>query len=141
MFLLAGFTGILCVIFCAIIFTFALQYSRRRVFKLFWLTHNLWVVYFILMVLHGSGRLVQPPFFYYFVLGPLIWYTLDKLVSISRNKAEITVTDAQLLPSGKPILCSECLSFCVNSLKVLFNDYFNVSVYVRDSRPQLSNRE
>lgn len=101
---ITGFTGILCVIVCAIIFTFALQYSRRKVFKLFWLTHNLWVVYFILMILHGSGRLVQPPFFYYFVLGPLIWYTLDKLVSIARNKAEITVTDAQLLPSDVTML-------------------------------------
>ncbi|PIK44178.1 dual oxidase 1 precursor [Apostichopus japonicus] len=101
---ITGFTGILLVIFCAVIYTFALQYSRRRVFKLFWLTHNLWVVYFILMFLHGSGNLVQPPFLWFFALGPLIWYTLDKLVSIARNKAEITVTDAQLLPSGVTML-------------------------------------
>ena len=59
----------------------------------------------LLMVLHGAGRLVQPPFFHYFFLGPFILFTLDKLVSISRKKVEIAVVSAELLPSGE-LLCS-----------------------------------
>ena len=96
----SGFTGILLVMVCTVIYTFAFQYARRRVFNLFWFTHNMWIIYFILMFLHGSGRLVQPPFTHYFALGPIILFTLDKLVSISRKKAEIAVTRAELLPSG-----------------------------------------
>lgn len=101
---ITGFTGILCVMVCAVIYTFAFQYARRRVFNLFWFTHNLWIVYFILMFLHGSGRLVQPPFMHYFSLGPIILFTLDKLVSVSRKKAEIAVTRAELLPSDVTML-------------------------------------
>ena len=45
--------------------------------------------------------MVQPPFFHYFFLGPVILFTLDKIVSISRKKVEISVIKAELLPSGK----------------------------------------
>ncbi|XP_071487821.1 dual oxidase 2-like [Diadema antillarum] len=101
---ITGFTGILCVMVCAVMYTFAFSYARRRVFNLFWFTHNLWVIYFILMFLHGSGRLVQPPFMHYFSLGPLVLFTLDKLVSISRKKAEIAVVRAENLPSDVTML-------------------------------------
>ena len=99
-----GFTGILLVMVAAVMYTFALQYARRKVFNLFWATHNLYIFLFILTVFHGSGNLVQPPFFYYFFLGPVIMFTLDKLVSVSRKKAEITVVKAELLPSCKEIM-------------------------------------
>jgi len=56
------------------------------------------------MIMHGSGNLVQPPFFYYFFLPPVILFTLDKLVSVSRKKAEITVVKAELLPSNVTML-------------------------------------
>ncbi len=101
---ITGFTGVLLVMVCAIMYTFALQYARRKVFNLFWLTHNLYILLFILMIFHGSGNLVQPPFFYYFFLGPVILFTLDKLVSVSRKKAEITVVKAELLPSNVTML-------------------------------------
>ena len=98
---ITGFTGVLLVLVCALMYTFAIQYARRKVFNLFWFTHNLYVIYYALMIFHGSGRLVQPPFMWYFFLGPAILFTLDKLVSISRKKAEISVLKAELLPSGK----------------------------------------
>ena len=88
------------VLVCAVMYTFAIQYARRKVFNLFWFTHNMYIIYYTLMIFHGSGRLVQPPFLWFFLLGPAILFTLDKLVSISRKKAEITVVKAELLPSG-----------------------------------------
>eukprot|EP00057_Strongylocentrotus_purpuratus_P011839 XP_011666313.1 PREDICTED: dual oxidase 2 [Strongylocentrotus purpuratus] len=94
-----GVTAMALVIVCTIIFVFASQYSRRRVFRLFWMTHQLYVVYFILMTLHGSARLIQPVSFYYFCLGPVILFTLDKIVSIGRRKVEIPVLQANILPS------------------------------------------
>ena len=53
------------------------------------------------MVLHGSGNLVQRPFFHLFFLGPGILFALDKLVSMARKKANIAVMKAELLPSGE----------------------------------------
>lgn len=85
----------------AVMYIFATQYSRRHVFNSFWLTHQLYVILYLLMVLHGSGNLVQRPFFHYFFLGPGILFALDKLVSMSRKKANIAVIKAELLPSGR----------------------------------------
>ncbi|XP_078655544.1 dual oxidase 2-like isoform X2 [Branchiostoma floridae x Branchiostoma belcheri] len=99
-----GMTGILLVLVIAVMYVFATQYARRYVFKAFWFTHNLYPIMYILTVLHGSGNLVQEPFFYYFFLGPCILFTLDKLVSISRKKVEIPVVKVEHLPSNVTML-------------------------------------
>ncbi|KAK2144834.1 hypothetical protein LSH36_726g01008 [Paralvinella palmiformis] len=50
---LVGFTGILlCVIVC-IIYTFANQLARRHIFNAFWITHQLFYILYILILLHG----------------------------------------------------------------------------------------
>lgn len=52
------------------------------------------------MLLHGSGRLVQDPIFGLFLVGPLVIFILDKLITIGRKKVEIPVIDAKILPSS-----------------------------------------
>ncbi|KAG7154097.1 Dual oxidase 2-like [Homarus americanus] len=94
-----GFTGVLLTLHTALIYSFA-YFGRDNFFRWFWLTHNTYPVYYMLFILHGSGRLVQPPFFHYFFLGPCILFILDKLVSISRNTNEIPVISAKHLPSN-----------------------------------------
>ncbi|XP_078488213.1 dual oxidase 2 isoform X1 [Ciona intestinalis] len=97
---ITGITGVLLTLIVIVMYTFASDYSRRRVFQWFWWTHNFgYISLFFFMILHGSGFLVQDPFFYYFFLGPAILYTLDKLYSVSRSKCEISVVNAELLPS------------------------------------------
>eukprot|EP00058_Branchiostoma_floridae_P020949 XP_002606439.1 hypothetical protein BRAFLDRAFT_67691 [Branchiostoma floridae] len=99
-----GMTGVLLVLLLAVMYVFSTQYARRYVFKAFWFTHNLYPILYILTIVHGSGHLVQEPYFYYFLLGPLVLFTLDKLVSISRKKVEIPVLNAELLPSAVTML-------------------------------------
>jgi len=53
------------------------------------------------MILHGSGRLVQEPLFFNFLVGPLVIFILDRIVSSSRKKVEIPVLRAELLPSSE----------------------------------------
>ncbi|XP_023217441.1 dual oxidase 2-like [Centruroides sculpturatus] len=101
---ITGLTGVFLVMVVAVMYVFAIQYSRRHVFDAFWLTHNLYPVLYILMVLHGLGRLVQDPIFYYFFLGPCVLFTVDKLISVNRKKIEIAVIRAELLPSGVTML-------------------------------------
>ncbi|XP_077992197.1 dual oxidase 1-like [Glandiceps talaboti] len=94
-----GITGVMLVIVLAIMVVFATPIARRYVYNAFWATHKLYLLLYILTILHGSGRLVIEPIFHYFLLGPAILFTLDKLVSISRKKDSIKVTKVELLPS------------------------------------------
>ena len=96
-----GLTGVGLTIQFFMIYVFAMPYARRHAFRAFWFTHLSYPIFFIQMILHGAGRLIQPPFFYYFFLGPLLLFAADQLVSISRRKVEITVVKAELLPSGQ----------------------------------------
>ena len=48
-----------------------------------------------------AGILVQPPLFWTFFIFPATLFCFDKLISLSRNKTEIAITKAELLPSGK----------------------------------------
>ncbi|KAG1674994.1 Dual oxidase 2 [Nymphon striatum] len=73
-----GITGIFLTMILAVIYVFAMQYSRRHVFNSFWLTHNLYPLLYTLIILHGSGDLIQPPMFQYFFLGPCVIFTLDR---------------------------------------------------------------
>ncbi|XP_046910014.2 dual oxidase 2 [Dermatophagoides farinae] len=97
---LTGLTGfsLLCLLF--IIYIFAIPYSRRHIFNAFWITHSLYPLFYLLMVLHGLGRLVQPPIFYFYFVIPLTLFTIDRLISASRKKIEISVVKATLHPSN-----------------------------------------
>ncbi|KAK3606296.1 hypothetical protein CHS0354_037972 [Potamilus streckersoni] len=96
---ITGLTGMLLVLIVIIMYVFALPYARRHVFRAFWVTHTLYILLYVLLILHGSGRLVQDPLTHYFLLGPLVLFVLDKLVSINRKKIPIRVNKVELLPS------------------------------------------
>ncbi|XP_071952320.1 dual oxidase 1-like [Antedon mediterranea] len=101
---ITGFTGVLLVIVTAIIFIFSSQYARKNSFNLFWITHNLYIILYILMMLHGTGQLVQRPFFHLFFVGPAVVFIFDKLVSVSKKKVTLIVKRAELLPSNVTFL-------------------------------------
>ena len=96
---MTGFASFILTLVTVIIFVFATQYARRYTFQAFWITHHFYIAFYILMFLHGSGRLVQDPLFGNFFLGPGIIYTIDLIISISRRKQELTVIRADILPS------------------------------------------
>ncbi|PNF15893.1 Dual oxidase 2 [Cryptotermes secundus] len=101
---ITGVTGILLTLLTALMFIFALPLARRRLYNAFWYTHSLYPVFYLLMILHGAGRLIQPPYFYYFFLGPCVLFTVDRLISVRRKKVEIPVLKAELLPSDVTFL-------------------------------------
>ena len=96
---MTGFTSIILTLVTVIIFVFATQYARRYTFQAFWYTHHLYVLFYLLTFLHGSGRLVQNPLFGNYFLGPGIIYAIDLLISVSRRKHEVAVVRADILPS------------------------------------------
>uniref|UniRef100_A0A452UXI8 NAD(P)H oxidase (H2O2-forming) n=1 Tax=Ursus maritimus TaxID=29073 RepID=A0A452UXI8_URSMA len=95
-----GLTGVLLLVVLAIMYVFASHHFRRCSFRGFWLTHHLYVLLYVLLIIHGSFGLIQLPRFHIFFLVPALIYVGDKLVSLSRKKVEISVVKAELLPSG-----------------------------------------
>uniref|UniRef100_A0A7N4PVB5 NAD(P)H oxidase (H2O2-forming) n=1 Tax=Sarcophilus harrisii TaxID=9305 RepID=A0A7N4PVB5_SARHA len=95
-----GLTGVVMLMVLAIMYVFASHHFRRRSFRGFWLTHHLYILLYILLIIHGSFALIQLPRFHLFFLVPALIYGGDKLVSLSRKKVEISVVKAELLPSG-----------------------------------------
>ena len=82
-------------------YVFSMPFVRLNLFRAFWITHSLYIFLYIFLIMHGLGRLVQNPLTHYYLLGPLILFVLDKLMSLSRNQILIEVRQAELLPSGK----------------------------------------
>ncbi|XP_029992823.1 dual oxidase 1 isoform X2 [Sphaeramia orbicularis] len=95
-----GMTGVLLLFVFSFMYVFASHYFRRISFRAFWITHYLYVVVYILTVVHGSFALLQEPRFYIYLIPPALLFLLDKLISLSRKKVEIPVVRAELLPSG-----------------------------------------
>ncbi len=96
---MTGFSAFILTLVTVVIYVFATQYARRYTFRAFWVTHHFYVLFYILMFIHGSGRLVQDPLFGNFFLGPGIVFALDQLISVSRRKIELAVVRSDILPS------------------------------------------
>ncbi|NXW90244.1 DUOX2 oxidase, partial [Alopecoenas beccarii] len=95
-----GMTGVLLLVILAVMYVFATHHFRRVSFQGFWITHHLYVLLYVLVIIHGSYALIQQPRFYVYFIIPALIYSADKLLSLSRKKVEISVVKAELLPSG-----------------------------------------
>ncbi|KAM7039506.1 dual oxidase 2 isoform 2-T3 [Acridotheres tristis] len=95
-----GMTGVLLLVVLAVMYVFATHHFRRVSFQGFWITHHLYVLLYVLVIIHGSYALIQQPRFYIYFIIPALIYSADKLLSLSRKKVEISVVKAELLPSG-----------------------------------------
>uniref|UniRef100_A0A8C6PPL3 NAD(P)H oxidase (H2O2-forming) n=1 Tax=Nothobranchius furzeri TaxID=105023 RepID=A0A8C6PPL3_NOTFU len=95
-----GTTGVFLLFTFAFMYVFASRYFRHISFRGFWITHYLYVVVYILVIIHGSFALLQEPRFHIYLIPPALIFLLDKLISLSRKNVEIPVVRAELLPSG-----------------------------------------
>ncbi|NXP53088.1 DUOX2 oxidase, partial [Heliornis fulica] len=95
-----GMTGVLLLLILAVMYVFATHHFRRVSFQGFWITHHLYVLLYVLVIIHGSYALIQQPRFHIYFIIPALIYSADKLLSLSRKKVEISVVKAELLPSG-----------------------------------------
>lgn len=94
-----GLTGVALTLIVIVMYVFALPYARRYVFNAFWTTHKFYFWLYLFNIMHGSARLVQPPLFWLYLLPCLVIFVIDKMISVSRNKIQIGVISAELLPS------------------------------------------
>ncbi|XP_072392840.1 dual oxidase [Diabrotica undecimpunctata] len=96
---ITGVTGVLLFIIMCIIIVFAHPTIRKKAYKFFWFTHSLYIVFYILCLIHGLARLTGAPRFWLFFLVPGIIFTLDKVVSLRTRYIPLDVLETELLPS------------------------------------------
>ncbi|KAL7042509.1 hypothetical protein ACKWTF_001170 [Chironomus riparius] len=96
---LTGTTGVALFIIMCIIYAFAHPTIRKRAYKFFWTTHSLYILLYILSLLHGLARISGPPRFWIFFIGPAIIFVIDKVVSLRTKYMALDVIDVELLPS------------------------------------------
>lgn len=61
-------------------------------------------IMYVLTILHGASMVVQKPMFFMYFVGPAVLFTIDKVVSLSRKRMEISIVRADNLASGKPFM-------------------------------------
>ncbi|XP_054708131.1 dual oxidase-like [Uloborus diversus] len=94
-----GVTGILLYAIVCIVFIFAHPRIRQKAYKYFWSTHSLYVLLYILCLVHGLAKITGTPRFWIFFVGPAIIFALDKVVSLQTKFVELDILDTDLLPS------------------------------------------
>lgn len=96
---LTGATGVMLVTVLATMHSFALPAVRMGAYRAFWVTHRLYIPFYVLCVLHGLPRLVASPRFLWFFGAPAVIYFFDRLWSLKQRHLVLEVFDSQHLPS------------------------------------------
>jgi predicted ferric reductase/Ca2+-binding EF-hand superfamily protein len=89
-----GLTGSALVLVIAIMWVFALSVIRRsRHFELFYFSHLLYVVWFVLAIVHS-------PSFLFWAGAPLLGFAVERVLRLGKRGRKTGVTEAQALRSG-----------------------------------------
>ena len=96
---ITGITGILLVVVMSIIYVFAMPAILKRAYHAFRITHLLNILLYALTILHGLPKLLSAPSFWYYVLGPIILFVIDKIIGMRQQYKQLQVIDAAILPS------------------------------------------
>lgn len=88
----------------------AAENVKRGNFELFWYVHHLFVVFFILLLLHGNGG--WNPNFWKWLLLPGIVYILERVARVYRSRQAVTLISVTHMRSanGSNVLCLELSS-------------------------------
>ena len=96
---MTGFTGLLLYCIMTIIFVFAFVSVREKAYRFFWLSHQLYILLYILQLVHGLARITQAPKFWMFFIVPGLLFVVDKIISLRRSYLELDILETELLPS------------------------------------------
>jgi FAD-binding domain/Ferric reductase like transmembrane component len=93
----AAITGIIMVV--CILIAYPVVLVRRTKFNTFWILHHLLLVMLIALCCHGIASLLEPYASVYYVIGPLVIYTLSRLLR-ETNLSDSNVLLAQTKSGG-----------------------------------------
>eukprot|EP01114_Cavostelium_apophysatum_P013973 TRINITY_DN3498_c0_g2_i1.p1 TRINITY_DN3498_c0_g2~~TRINITY_DN3498_c0_g2_i1.p1 ORF type:complete len:525 (+),score=130.81 TRINITY_DN3498_c0_g2_i1:127-1701(+) len=117
---LAGTTGHLVTLIMVLMYSSAIKYIRSPMFNVFWFTHHLFILFFILLCFHGAGALLEPPTFWMWFIGPGFLYTIERTIRLLRGSQDTILQLAIAHPSKVLELQMKKSSFKYKSGQYLF---------------------
>ena len=96
---MTGVTGVSLYCLMVTIFIFAWTPIRKKAYRFFWLSHQLYVFLYFLSIVHGLARITSPPKFWLFFIVPGIIYAIDKMISLRGSYMELDILETEILPS------------------------------------------
>jgi len=95
----AGATGHVVFVSMILMYTSAIKYIRGQMFEVFWFTHPLFIVFFILLCFHGIASVLERPTFWMWFIGPGVLYCLERTIRIVRGSQDTILQLAVAHPS------------------------------------------
>jgi predicted ferric reductase len=120
---LFGFTGHLALVILFLMYSSAVAAVRRRHFEVFWYTHHLFLLFYILVAVHGFMMILAFPTFWLWTSVPLGAYLLERLLRIIRGQQDTILHLVRLHPSG---VCE--LQFKNSSFKYRAGQYLFINI-------------
>eukprot|EP01113_Clastostelium_recurvatum_P047536 TRINITY_DN849_c0_g1_i1.p1 TRINITY_DN849_c0_g1~~TRINITY_DN849_c0_g1_i1.p1 ORF type:complete len:536 (+),score=150.99 TRINITY_DN849_c0_g1_i1:64-1671(+) len=90
----AGSTGHILIIIMVFMYSSATAKVRSPMFEAFWFTHHLFIVFHLLLCLHGYPGVLEPPTYWAWVIGPLFLYIVERTLRIARGKQDTILLQA-----------------------------------------------
>ena len=94
-----GLSGLILSITLIVFLLFSLPVVRKYNFYTFWKIHQLYIVIYILTILHGSAQLIQPALFWHYSIASLLIFFLDKM-SRDLNTKQLRILEIINYPSN-----------------------------------------
>mmetsp|Transcript_2311 Transcript_2311/g.2639 ORF Transcript_2311/g.2639 Transcript_2311/m.2639 type:complete len:765 (+) Transcript_2311:103-2397(+) len=93
-----GVTGILMLICFAIAYPGVLNFLRRNGnFNLFWGTHQMLIVFCVIVMIHGYQRLLGAYTAFYWIIGPFTLYISDRIKRMLQCRSGHSVIETEFL--------------------------------------------
>jgi len=96
---LPGSTGHIVTLMMVLMYTSASKYIRSPMFNLFWYTHHLFILFFIILCFHGADALLERPTFWMWFIGPGFLYAVERTVRVLRGNQDTILQLAVAHPS------------------------------------------
>eukprot|EP01117_Protostelium_nocturnum_P001987 TRINITY_DN12638_c0_g1_i1.p1 TRINITY_DN12638_c0_g1~~TRINITY_DN12638_c0_g1_i1.p1 ORF type:complete len:681 (+),score=210.59 TRINITY_DN12638_c0_g1_i1:139-2181(+) len=94
-----GSTGHVILFAMVLMFTTAVKSVRGPMFNLFWYLHHFFIVYIVVTSFHGFAAALEPPTFWYWIVGPVFLYIIERIIRLVRGNQETILQCAVGHPS------------------------------------------
>ncbi|EGC30582.1 hypothetical protein DICPUDRAFT_41266 [Dictyostelium purpureum] len=95
-----GITGHIMLIIFILMFSSSMWRIRRPMFEIFWYTHHLFIPFYILLCFHGYSKILKrDPQSWMWIIGPFVFYAIERIIRIARGKKTVVIEKAIMHPS------------------------------------------
>lgn len=96
---LPGATGHILITIMVLIYSASVKRVRGPYFNIFWFSHHLFILFFIINCFHGAAAILEPPTFWMWFVGPGFFYIVERTLRVMRGNQDTILQLAIAHPS------------------------------------------